>query len=78
MDFETLASFVLKTVNIEQNPSLECYMNARFKQGSVKHRSGSRSGHKGKVILTNNKSLHSRHATSVWEVLLGVEFDGDT
>ena len=53
MDFETLcwASFVLKTVRIVQNPSLECYMSVRFRKGSVKHRSGSRSGHKGEVIL---------------------------
>ena len=52
-------------------------MSVRFKQGSVKHRSGSRSGHKGKVILPNNGSLHSRHVTRMLGVILGVEFGGD-
>ena len=53
-------------------------MSSRFKQGSVKHGSGSRSGHKGKVILLNNESLHSRHVTRVLGVFLGVELGGDT
>ena len=53
-------------------------MSARIKQGSVKHRSGSESGHKGNVILSSNESLHSRHLTGVSMVFLGVEFDGET
>ena len=77
MDFETWCwvALVIKTVRIVQNTSLECYKNARFKQGSVKYRSGSRSGHKDKVILPNNKSVHLRHVT---RGILGVEFDGET
>ena len=62
MDFETLywASLVIKTVRIVQNSSLECYMSTRFKQVSVKYRSGSRSGYKGKFILRNNdSSIHA-------------------
>ena len=52
MDFDTLswAVLVITTARIVENPSLECYMSARFKQGPVKHRSGSRSAHKGKAI----------------------------
>ena len=46
-----LAPFVLKTARIVQNPSLECYMSAMFKQWLIKYRSGSRLGHKDKVIL---------------------------
>ena len=72
------ASIVKKTVRIVQNPSLECYMSTRFKQGSAKHRSGSMSRRKGKAILPNNESLHSRHVTHVLGKCLGVEFDGDT
>ena len=53
-------------------------MSVRFNQGSVGHRSGSRSGQKGKVILPNNESLHSRHVTLVLGIFLGVEIDGDT
>ena len=53
MVFEILcwAALVITTARIVQNPPLECYMSARFKQGSVKLRSGSKSGHKGEVIL---------------------------
>ena len=53
MDFKTLwwTPLVIKRARIVQNSSLECYMRVRLKQGSVKHWSGSRSGHKGKVIL---------------------------
>ena len=74
MDFRTLcwASLAIKTVRIVQNRSLECYMNARYEQGSGKHRSGSRSGHKGKAILPNNERLHSRHVTCAMEVDVGV------
>ena len=39
---------------------------------SVKHRSGSRSGHKGKVILPNNESLELRHVIRVLGPCLGV------
>ena len=79
---DSLRYFVLgssrhKDGRIVQNPSLECYMSASFKQGSVKHRSGSRSGHKGKVVLPNNETLHSRHATHVSRAILGVECDDD-
>ena len=69
MGFETLrwASLVIKTVNIVQNPSLERNRNARFKKGSVKHISGSRSSHEGKVTMSHNATLYSRHVTRVWE-----------
>ena len=40
---------------IVENPSLERYMSARFKQGSVKHRSRLRSGLKGRLILPTMK-----------------------
>ena len=75
MDFATLcwASLVIKTVKIVQNISLECYMGTRFKQGSVKHSSASRSGHNGKAILLNNESLHSRHVTRVLEGIFRLE-----
>ena len=63
---------------IVQNPSSVCYMGARLKKRSAKRRSGSRSGHKGRVILPNNDILHSRRVTRVLLVFLGVEFDGDT
>ena len=53
-------------------------MSDKLKQESVYHRLGSRSGHKGKAILTNNESLHSHHMTRVLGVVLGVAFDGDT
>ena len=56
-------------------------MIARFKQGSVKHRSRSRSGHKGEVILPKNDSWHSRHVTYFLgggDKFICVEFDSDT
>ena len=74
MDFEILswASLVIKTVRIVKNTSLECYRNVWFEQRLVKQSSGSMSGHRGKVILPNNISLHSHHATRVLEVVVGV------
>ena len=74
MDFETLgwASLLIKTVRIVQDPSFECYMSTRVKQGSVKHGSGLRSGHKGNVILPNTESLHSLNVTRALGVFLGV------
>ena len=58
--------------------SLECYMNAKFKQGTAKHGSGSRSGHKDKINVPNNESLHSHDVTRVLGVVLGAELDGAT
>ena len=52
-------------------------MCANFKRGSVKHRSGSRSGQKGSHFA-QNESLHLRHVTRGFGIFLGVEFDGDT
>ena len=63
MDFDTLCwtVLVIKTARNVQNPSLECYMTTIFKQGSVKHRSGSRSAHEGKVMLSIMKGcIHAK------------------
>ena len=64
-------------VRIVQNPSPECYMRARFKQESDKSRRGSKSGKKGKIILTNNESLLSRHMTRVLVVVVALYSDGN-
>ena len=68
MNFEALCreSLDINTVRIVQNIILECYMSARFKQGSVEYRLCSTSSHKGKVILPYNESLYSRNVTPVF------------
>ena len=80
MDFMTLcfAVLVIKTARIVRNPTLECYMRVKFKQGSVKHRLGSRSGHKGKVILTIIEVCIYGMCHVFQGGIFGVEFDGDT